>query len=128
MEIPQDAEDLIYLDNAATVFPKPREVLEGMVELYGRLGVNPGRSGYDLCLAGGELVDTTRKEMTQFFNGTDPNRLCFAYNASDALNILILGLVNEGDHVISTTVEHNSVIRPLNHLREEKQFQHRNLK
>jgi cysteine desulfurase family protein len=94
-----------------------------MVELYGRLGVNPGRSGYDLCLAGGELVHTTRTEMTKFFNGTDPDRLCFAYNASDALNILILGLVNEGDHVISTTVEHNSVIRPLNHLREEKRIE-----
>jgi cysteine desulfurase family protein len=119
MEIPHVAEEIIYLDNAATVFPKPPEVMDSMLDLYKRYGVNPGRSGYDLCLVGGELVQTTRRQLTEFFGGTDPERLCFAYNASDALNILILGMVEEGDHVVSTTVEHNSVIRPLNHLRRD---------
>ena len=116
MELPNLCEDIIYLDNAATVYPKPAEVLDGMLDLYKRYGVNPGRSGYDLCLVGGDLVQTTRQELTDFFGGTDPSRLCFAYNASDALNILIFGMVEPGDHVLSTTVEHNSTIRPLNHL------------
>jgi len=116
MEFPSDIEDIIYLDNAATVYPKPKEILDGTVELYGRYGVNPGRSGFDLCLATGNMIEKARQQLTSFFGGTDPTRLCFTYNASDSLNILIQGLVEEGDHVISTTVEHNSIIRPLNHL------------
>ena len=120
MDAPQfDTTDIIYLDNAATVYPKPPEVLDAALDLYKRYGVNPGRSGYDLCLVGGNILETTRHELTEFFGGTDPNRLCFAYNASDALNILIFGMVKPGDHVISTTVEHNSVIRPLNHLKRD---------
>jgi cysteine desulfurase family protein len=122
MELTHDVHDIIYLDNAATTYPKPQELLEGMADLYLRYGVNPGRSGYDLCLIGGDLVQTTRKELTALFGGTDPDRLIFAYNASEALNILIQGLVEPGDHVVSTTVEHNSVIRPLNHMREEKRI------
>lgn len=109
-------ENIIYLDNAATVYPKPAEVMDQMVELYKLYGVNPGRSGYDLCLVGGDLVEETRAELARFFGGGHPERLCFAYNASDALNILIQGLVEPGCHVISTSVEHNSTIRPLNHL------------
>ena len=111
-----ETEGIIYLDNAATVYPKPRSVLDGALDLYKKYGVNPGRSGYDLCLVGGDLVELTRKELTAFFGGTDFHRLCFAYNASDALNILIFGMAKQGDHVITTTVEHNSTIRPLNHL------------
>ncbi len=122
MELTHDVNDIIYLDNAATTYPKPKELVEGMADLYRRYGVNPGRSGYDLCLIGGDLVHTTRKELTALFGGADPDRLIFAYNASEALNILIQGLVDPGDHVVSTTVEHNSVIRPLNHMREEKRI------
>ena len=114
-----DTSEIIYLDNAATVYPKPPEVLDAALDLYKRYGVNPGRSGYDLCLVGGNILETTRQELTEFFGGTDPSRLCFAYNASDALNILIFGMVGPGEHVISTTVEHNSVIRPLNHLQRD---------
>jgi cysteine desulfurase family protein len=115
-EIPEGVEDIIYLDNAATVYPKPAEVLDRMVDIYKLCGVNPGRSGFDLSLVGGDLIQHTRDQLTRFFGGTSPDRLCFACNASEALNILILGLVGEGDHVVSTVVEHNSVIRPLNHL------------
>ena len=115
-EIPKGVEDVIYLDNAATVYPKPPEVMDRMVDIYKLYGVNPGRSGFDLCLVGGDLIHNTRVELTRFFGGRSPERLCFAHNASDALNILILGLVEEGDHVVSTVLEHNSVIRPLNHL------------
>jgi cysteine desulfurase family protein len=116
MDLPQKPDSIMYLDNAATVYPKPREIMEPMLEVYQQYGVNPGRSGYDLCLVGGDLIENTRKQLTSFFGGTDPRRLTFAYNASDALNILIQGMVGEGDHVVSTTIEHNSVIRPLNHL------------
>ncbi|MDP7114585.1 MAG: aminotransferase class V-fold PLP-dependent enzyme, partial [Myxococcota bacterium] len=116
MDLPNLTDGFIYLDNASTVYPKPVEVLDGTLEIYKRCGVNPGRSGYDLCLVGGDLVQATRQELTDFFGGTDPSRLCFAYNGSEALNILIYGMVSQGDHVISTAVEHNSVIRPLNHL------------
>lgn len=116
MELCQDVDTIVYLDNAATVYPKPAEVCEQTLDLYKRYGVNPGRSGYDLCMVGGNLVQESREVLTRFLGGTDPDRLCFAYNASDALNILIQGMVEPGGHVVSTTVEHNSVIRPLNHL------------
>ena len=66
---------IIYLDNAATVYPKPPEILDAALDLYKRFGVNPGRSGYDLCLIGGELIRTTREELTRLFGGTDPERL-----------------------------------------------------
>ena len=107
---------LIYLDNGATSFPKPEEVYTYMDYFYRNFGVNPGRSGYDLCVEAGEVIDNTRKMLTDFFNGKDPERLCFSYNSTDALNIIINGLLKEGDHAITTTIEHNSVIRPLYHL------------
>jgi cysteine desulfurase family protein len=119
MDLTFDSSDIIYLDNAATTFPKPKEVLDQMCEAYRRFGVNPGRSGYDLCVVAGDLVLETRKELTRFFHGTDPMRLVFAQNATEALNIALLGMLLPGDHAISTTVEHNSVIRPLNHLRRD---------
>ncbi len=120
MEFPTDlVKNIIYLDNAATVYPKPREVMQGALDLYGQYGVNPGRSGFDLCLVGGDLLEETRGKLTKFFGAENPERLCFAYNASDALNLLIYGIVEDGDHVITTNLEHNSVIRPLNHFRRD---------
>jgi cysteine desulfurase family protein len=107
--------NLIYLDNGATSFPKPDEVYTFMDSFYRNFGVNPGRSGYDLCMETGDLVDKTRKLITDFFNGNDPNRLCFSYNSTDALNLIIFGILKQGDHAITTTLEHNSVLRPLYH-------------
>jgi cysteine desulfurase/selenocysteine lyase len=107
---------LIFLDNGATSFPKPEEVYTFMDQFYRNFGVNPGRSGYDLCMETGELVETTRKMLTDFFNGKDPNRLCFSCNSTDALNLIINGMLKEGDHAVTTTIEHNSVLRPLYHL------------
>jgi cysteine desulfurase/selenocysteine lyase len=109
-------EKLIYLDSGATTFPKPEEVYVAMDKFFRCCGVNPGRSGYDLCMVAGSKVEETRKLLTQFFNGTDPNRLIFGYNATDALNLAIFGLLQEGDHAITSNVEHNSVLRPLYHL------------
>jgi cysteine desulfurase family protein len=107
---------LIFLDNGATSFPKPEAVYQYMDVFFRNKGVNPGRSGYDLCMETGLVVEETRKMLTRFFNGTDPDRLCFGYNSTDALNLIIFGLLKSGDHAISTTLEHNSVLRPLYHL------------
>lgn len=108
--------NLIYLDNAATSFPKPEETYVYMNEFYRTHGVNPGRSGYDLCMETGQVVDDTRKLLTRFFNGTSSDRLIFAYNSTDALNLALYGMLQRGDHAITTTVEHNAVLRPLHHL------------
>jgi len=108
-------ENLIYLDNGATSYPKPDEVYKFMDSFYRSFGVNPGRSGYDLCMETGALVDNTRKMLADFFNGSDPDRLCFSYNSTDALNLIIFGMLKEGEHAITTTLEHNSVLRPLYH-------------
>ena len=106
---------LIYLDNAATAFPKPDRVIDYMASFYRRYGVNPGRSGYDLSVEAGLVIDETRQRLDAFFNNpaNDRNRLMFASNASDALNMIIQGLCRPGDHVVSTQLEHNSVLRPL---------------
>lgn len=113
------ASGLIYLDNGATSFPKPDEVYRFMDDFYRRYGVNPGRSGYDLCIESGELVETTRRLLCAFFGGTDPNRLVFGYNATDALNLAIFGLLKAGDHAVTTHLEHNSSLRPLWHLQQQ---------
>jgi len=107
---------MIFLDNGATSFPKPEEVYRFMDHFFRNYGVNPGRSGYDLCMEAGLVVEETRKLLTDFFHGTDPNRLCFGYNSTDALNLIISGMLKPGDHAVSTMVEHNSVLRPLYHL------------
>jgi len=112
-------ENIIYLDNAATSYPKPPEVYDFMNEFYKKSGVNPGRSGYDMSLETEEVVNTTRKKLTKFFNGTNPDHLTFSYNASDSLNMIIGGMLEYGDHVITSNVEHNSVLRPLYHKKHD---------
>lgn len=109
---------LIYLDNAATTFPKPPGVLEEMVQSYGRAGVSPGRGSYDLAVEAEEIVSRTRKKIADFFHAPDADRVVFAANATDALNLVFHGLLRPGDHVVSTRLEHNSVLRPLYHFRE----------
>jgi cysteine desulfurase/selenocysteine lyase len=111
--------DLIYLDNAATSYPKPDRVYNFMCEFYRSHGVNPGRSGFDAALETEHMVFGTRKMLTTFFNGTDPNYLTFSYNASDSLNMVIQGMCEKGDHVVTTNLEHNSVLRPLYHLKHD---------
>lgn len=114
-------ERLIYLDNAATVFPKPDGVLCKMVDTYRSLGVSPGRGGYDLAMMAADLVADVRERLCRFFGSDDPERVAFAVNASDALNLLIQGVIEPGCHVVSSRLEHNSVLRPLH------QFQSRGI-
>jgi cysteine desulfurase / selenocysteine lyase len=112
-------EPIIYLDNAATTFPKPRSVLDTMIETYSRMGVSPGRGSYDLSTDAEQLVETARRKVARFFGALDPERVIFAANATDGLNLAIQGMLNPGDHVVSTRLEHNSVLRPLYHLARE---------
>ncbi len=116
--------EIIYLDNAATSYPKPDEVHDAVRDFYSKYGVNPGRSGCDLGLQAEEMIHTTRKRLTAFFNRSlvaagkpkDPNRLVFTLNGTMALNLILHGTLREGEHVVTTMVEHNSVIRPVNHM------------
>ncbi len=111
-------EKLIYLDNAATSWPKPDKVYDFMIDFYRKTGVNPGRSGFDMAIEAGNLLEDLRVRLTRFFGGdeTVPQRLCFSYNATDALNLIIQGMAKEGGHIVTTNLEHNSVIRPINSL------------
>lgn len=109
---------MIYLDNAATSFPKPPEVLEEMFETYSRMGVSPGRGSHDLAVRCERYLYEVRCQVCDFFGGESPDRVAFAYNSTDALNTLIQGLAEPGCHVVSTRLEHNSVLRPLYHLKE----------
>lgn len=113
-------EELIYLDNAATTFPKPPEVLKFMMDFYSTHGVNPGRTGFDLALEAEEMIIKTRRKLAGFFGGTDHNRLVFGLNATDALNLLINSVLDKGDHAITTCLEHNSVLRPLFYLNKHR--------
>ena len=107
---------MIYLDNAATTYPKPKEVFRAMVETYCRIGVSPGRGSYDLSTEAQSMVDAVRGKLAQFFGARSADGVIFTQNATDALNLAIQGLVKPGDHVVSTRLEHNSVLRPLHHI------------
>jgi cysteine desulfurase/selenocysteine lyase len=111
--------EIVYLDNAATTFPKPDGVLDRMVELYKKKGVSPGRGSYDLAFEADDLVHNVRARLARMFNTPDPRRVIFTSNATDSINIVLQGMVKNGDHVVSTRLEHNSVLRPLYHLREK---------
>jgi cysteine desulfurase / selenocysteine lyase len=117
--IAQITEKTIYFDNAATTFPKPEAIMRRMIEIYLSMGVSPGRGSYDLAWEAQGVVWRTRQKVARFFGATDPERVVFTSNASDALNIAIQGMVKPGDHVVSTHLEHNSVLRPLNHLHDK---------
>jgi cysteine desulfurase family protein len=113
----------VYLDNAATSFPKPDSVHDCVRDFYSRNGVNPGRTGCDMALLAEQMIHSTRRRLSAFFNASlnrvgerkDPNRLVFTMNATMGLNLVINGTIEPGDHVVTTMVEHNSVIRPVNH-------------
>ena len=95
----------VYLDNAATTFPKPSSPLEKAIETYRRIGVSPGRGGYDLAAEAEEFVRETRRKTARFFGSSAPDRVIFTGNATDALNIALQGLLRPGDHVVSTRLE-----------------------
>jgi cysteine desulfurase/selenocysteine lyase len=108
----------IYLDNAATSFPKPPQVTEAMVHYMREVGANPGRSGHRLSMEASRIVENTRQRLAILFHVADPTRIIFTMNVTESLNMVIDGFLNPGDHVVTSSMEHNSVIRPLKHLEE----------
>ena len=108
--------DTIYLDNAATSWPKPDTVLEAMIHHQRLVGASPGRSGHRLSIEAGRAVYEAREILAQLFHISDPLRIAFTKNVTEALNMALLGLLAPGDHVVTTGMEHNSVMRPLRFL------------
>ncbi len=110
----------LYFDNAATSWPKPEAVYKAAeIQMREACG-NPGRSGHTRTLEADRLIYRTREAVARLFNISDPARVVFTYNATDALNIALKGFLKTGDHVLYTAMEHNSVLRPLGRLRRDK--------
>ncbi len=110
---------IIYFDNAATSWPKPPAVMDAMIEFNSSIGSNPGRSGHSGSIDAGRVLFNTRYLLSELFKIPDPLSISFTSNATHSLNIAIRGLLKQGDHVITTSMEHNSVMRPLCALAEE---------
>ena len=104
---------MIYFDNAATSWPKPPGVAEAMLHFLNHIGANPGRSGHSLSVEAGRIVYQAREALAELFDVRDPLRIVFAANATEALNLSLHGYLRPGDHVITSSMEHNSVMRPL---------------
>jgi len=104
---------MIYLDHAATSWPKPPEVLAAMADFLERAGGNPGRSGHRLSVEAGRIVYDAREAAAELFNAPDPLRVIFTLNAKHAINIALHGLLRPGDRVVTSSIEHNAVMRPL---------------
>ena len=103
---------MIYLDNAATTMHKPKEVIDAVVEAMTSLG-NAGRGANEASLSAARIIYDAREKLCRFFNGEDPRQIVFTSNSTESLNIAVKGLLETGDHVITTMLEHNSVLRPL---------------
>ena len=104
---------MIYLDNAATSFPKPEAVYQSLDRFARQSLANPGRAGHKMALAAEHALDEGRHLLNQLFHGKEPERFVFTLNCTDALNMAFKGVLADGDHVITTNLEHNSVSRPL---------------
>jgi len=112
-QIKKEGDMMIYLDNAATTFPKPKSVYENVMKAMKEYGANPGRGSHSMAVKGAKVIYETRELLAELFNLEDPMNVIFTANATDSLNIAIKGVLNPGDHVITTTMEHNSVLRPI---------------
>ena len=103
---------MIYLDNAATTMHKPQEVIDAVVAAMSSMG-NAGRGVNDASLSASRIIYDTREKLCHLFHGTNARQIAFTNNSTESLNIAIKGILNPGDHVITTMLEHNSVLRPL---------------
>lgn len=109
---------MIYLDNAATTFPKPPEVIEAVTECMSKSCGNPGRGSHVLAAASSRILYDCREAAADLFGLDDPEGVVFTLNATHALNAAIFGLLREGDHVLISDLEHNSVLRPVEYLKK----------
>lgn len=106
----------LYLDNAATSWPKPPGVAQAMMHYLEDIGANPGRSGHRMSIAAARCVFSAREALASLFHASDPLRVIFGINITDGINLALHGLLKPGDHVITSSMEHNAVMRPLNDL------------
>ena len=106
----------LYLDNAASSHPKPEQVYRASDDALRNIGANPGRAGHKLAMKASQKIAQTRSLLARFFEIKDPKRIVFTVNATEAINLGFKGLLNPGDHVITSSMEHNSVVRPLRFL------------
>lgn len=104
---------MIYFDNAATSWPKPPSVSQAMVHYMEEVGANPGRAAHCRAVDAGRIVYAAREAVAKLFSARDPLHVVFGHNVTDALNLALSGYLRPGDHVVTTGVEHNSVMRPL---------------
>jgi len=111
---------MIYLDNAATSYPKPKEVGQAMMYFLEKVGASPGRSGHRLSIESGRILYQTRENLAELFNVDDPLRIIFTLNVTEAINLALKGLLRPGDQVITSSMEHNSVMRPLRELEKRE--------
>lgn len=116
----RDIMDNVYLDNAATSYPKPKSVIKAICRYMEDVGANPGRGGHTSALAASRVILETRELIGEYFGGRPPEEVIFTQNITHALNIVIKGFLNANDHVITTKFEHNSVLRPLHRLKQVK--------
>lgn len=117
--VAQGGDCLIYLDNAATTWPKPEETVTAVVDCLKHTGANPGRGGHRMSLAAGRIIFETREAIARLFNVNDPERIILTGNATESLNLALKGYLKPGDHVITTSMEHNAVARPLHVLKSQ---------
>ncbi len=110
---------MIYLDNGATTFPKPRAVVGAVCNTLMRFGANPGRSGHRLSIRASEILFRCREQAAEFFGLDKPENVIFTQNCTTALNTVIHGLLKKGDHVVISSLEHNAVLRPVEALKDE---------
>lgn len=111
--------ELLYLDNSATSWPKPKEVLESIRKAIEQYGANPGRSGHKLAIEAARIIYETREALAELFGLEDPQRVILTKNVTEALNLVLYGFLKPGDHVITSSMEHNSVMRPLRDLEKK---------
>ena len=104
------------MDNAATSWPKPDIVYNSVICCMKKYGANPGRSSHKMAIEAANILLYTREMLCELFDVTDPFSMIYTYNTTDSLNLAIKGILKEGDHVITSSMEHNSVLRPLKHL------------
>jgi cysteine desulfurase/selenocysteine lyase len=110
---------MIYLDNAATSWPKPPQVKEAMIRYIEKIGANPGRSGHLLSVDAARILYETRETLANLFHVKDPLRIVFTLNATESINLALKGLLKPGNHIITSSMEHNSVMRPLRELERQ---------
>ena len=110
---------VIYFDNAATSWPKPLQVKEAMNRFMDEVGANPGRSGHLLSIEAARVLHETREVLSVCFNVKDSSRIVFTHNATESINLALKGLIKPKDHVITSSMEHNSVMRPLRDLEKK---------